>query len=364
MSAYILRRLLLVIPTLLGIMIINFVLIQFVPGGPVEQIIAEMQGYGDATDAITGNTSDTEALGDQSADSKYIGARGLRPEFLAKLEKQFGLDRPPLERFLKMVWDYIRFDFGTSFHTSKSVVEMVVERLPVSITIGLWTTLLSYLVSIPLGIRKAVKDGSNFDAWTSGLLVVAYAIPSFLFAILLIVLFAGGSYWNVFPLRGLTSDSDVWNELSLAGKALDYLWHIALPVFAMMLAGFTTLTMLTKNSFLEEIRKQYVITARAKGLTESRILYGHVFRNAMLIIIAGFPSAFLGIFFGSALLIELVFSIPGLGQLGFEAALQRDYPVMFATLWVFGLVALVMGIVTDVTYVLIDPRIDFESRET
>ena len=361
MAAYIIRRLLLVIPTLLGIMIINFVLTQFVPGGPIEQIIAEMQGGGDVFESISGGRGDTNFDLEGSVDSKYIGARGLPPEFIARLEKQFGFDKPPLERFLLMMWNYIRFDFGDSYFRSIGVLDLVWEKLPVSISLGLWTTLLAYIIAIPLGIRKAVKDGSTFDTWTSGVLIAAYAVPGFLFAVILVVLFAGGSYWQIFPLRGLTSDN--WESLSLFGKAIDYLWHITLPVTAMAISGFTGLALLTKNSFLDEIRKQYVITARAKGLTERRVLYGHVFRNAMLIVIAGFPGLFLSVFFGGSVIIETIFSLDGLGRLGFEATLTRDYPVIFGTLFFFGLIGLVIGIISDLMYVLVDPRIDFETRE-
>jgi microcin C transport system permease protein len=332
--------------------------VQFVPGGPIEQILAQMEGRGDVFESISGGGSEIEQGGGE--ESGYVGARGLPPEFIAQLEKQFGFDKPPLERFLKMMWDYVRFDFGESWFRSETVVNLVLDKLPVSITLGLWTTLLSYLISIPLGIRKAVRDGTPFDTWTSGAIIVGYAIPSFLFAILLIVLFAGGSYWRIFPLRGLTSDD--FESLSLAGKALDYLWHIFLPITAMAISSFATLTLLTKNSFLDEIKKQYVMTARAKGLTERRVLYGHVFRNAMLIVIAGFPGLFIGVLFGGSLLIETLFSLDGLGRLGFEAVVARDYPVVFGTLFAFSLLGLIIGILSDITYVLVDPRIDFESR--
>jgi microcin C transport system permease protein len=361
MGAYILRRLLLVIPTLLGIMIVNFTLVQFVPGGPIEQIIAEMEGRGDVFENIAGGSGDAQMASEaENMDSRYAGARGLPPEFIEQLEREFGFDKPPLERFLNMMWDYMRFDFGESWFRSVSVVDLVLEKMPVSITLGLWSTLIAYLISIPLGIRKAVRDGSPFDTWTSGAIIVGYAIPGFLFAVLLIVLFAGGSYWRIFPLRGLTSSN--WEELSMIGKVLDYFWHITLPVIALTISSFATLTLLTKNSFLDEIKKQYVLTAKAKGLTESRVLYGHVFRNAMLLVISGFPALFIGVFFGGSLIIETLFSLDGLGRLGFEAALQRDYPVIFGTLFAFSLMGLIVGIITDITYVLIDPRIDFESR--
>ena len=360
MGAYILRRLLLIIPTLLGMMIINFTLTQFVPGGPVEQIIAQMQGEGDVFESIAGGASETaENLGN---DSEYVGARGLSPEFIAELEKQFGFDKPPLERFLLMMWNYIRFDFGESYFRSIGVLELVWEKMPVSITLGLWSTIIAYAVSIPLGIRKAVNDGSRFDTWTSALIIVAYAIPGFLFAIMLLVLFAGGSYYSIFPLRGLTSDN--FDSLSTIGKIGDHFWHITLPVLASSISGFATLTLLTKNSFLDEIKKQYVVTAKAKGLAEGRILYGHIFRNAMLIVIAGFPAVFIGVFFGGSLIIETIFSLDGLGRLGFEAAVARDYPVIFGTLFFFGLFGLLMGILSDLMYVFVDPRIDFEVRET
>lgn len=362
MGAYILRRLLLIIPTLLGIMIINFALVQFVPGGPVEQAIANMQGKGDVFDSFAGGGSDAgQAMGAQGAGDRYVGARGLPPEMIEELEKQFGLDKPPLERFVNMMWNYMRFDFGESYFRKIDVTALVLEKMPVSISLGLWSTLIAYLISIPLGVAKAVRDGSAFDTWTSGIIIVAYAIPAFLFAIMLLVLFAGGSYWKVFPLRGLTSDD--FETLSLVGKALDYLWHIALPVLASTIAAFATLTLLTKNSFLDEVKKQYVMTARAKGLSEGQVLYGHVFRNAMLIVIAGFPTVFIGIFFGGSVLIETIFSLDGLGRLGFEAAVGRDYPVMFGTLFLFGLIGLLVNIFSDLMYVLVDPRIDFEKRE-
>ncbi|GAB4383040.1 microcin C ABC transporter permease YejB [Albidovulum sp.] len=364
MGAYILRRLLLVIPTLIGIMVVNFVLVQFVPGGPVEQVLAKIEGEGDVLRGIAGGgdvrTSDQLAGGSGGGDERYVGARGLPKEFIAELERQFGFDKPPLERFLDMMWNYLRFDFGESYFRSISVVDLVIEKMPVSISLGLWSTLLAYLVSIPLGIRKAVRDGTPFDTWTSGAVIVGYAIPGFLFAIMLLVLFAGGSYWRIFPLRGLVSDN--WEELSLIGKVTDYFWHITLPVIASTISGFATLTLLTKNSFLDEINKQYVLTARAKGLTERRVLYGHVFRNAMLIVIAGFPALFLAVLFGGGLLIEIIFSLDGLGRMGYEAALQRDYPIVFGTLYAFGLMGLVVGIVSDLMYVVVDPRIDFEKR--
>lgn len=362
MGAYIIRRLLLIIPTLLGIMLVNFALVQFVPGGPVEQAIARLQGGGDVFEGFAGAGDDAGgATGLETNESEYIGARGLPPEFIAELEREFGFDKPPVERFLNMIWNYMRFDFGESYFRSVSVIDLIKEKLPVSITLGLWSTLIAYLVSIPLGIRKAVKDGTKFDTWTSGLIIAGYAIPNFLFAIMLLVLFAGGSYWQIFPLRGLVSDN--FDDLSALGKVLDYFWHITLPVLAGTIGAFATLTLLTKNSFLDEIKKLYVMTARAKGLSEKRVLYGHVFRNAMLIVIAGFPAVFIGVFFGGSLIIETIFSLDGLGRLGFEAAVARDYPIVFGTLFIFGLIGLLVGIISDLMYVLVDPRIDFERRE-
>ncbi|MFT4707861.1 MAG: microcin C transport system permease protein [Ascidiaceihabitans sp.] len=362
MSAYIFRRLLLIIPTLLGILLVNFAMVQFVPGGPVEQAIARAQGQGDVLSGFTGGSNDAgvDELSTGS-DSQYIGARGLPPEFIKELEKEFGFDKPPLQRFVNMVWNYIRFDFGESYFRSISVIDLVKEKLPVSITLGLWSTLIAYAISIPLGIRKAVHDGSRFDTWTSAFIIAAYAIPSFLFAIMLLVLFAGGSYFQWFPLRGLTSDN--FDDLTAIGKVLDYFWHIALPVLAGTIGGFATLTLLTKNSFLDEIKKLYVVTAKAKGLNERQVLYGHVFRNAMLIVIAGFPSLFISVFFGGSLIIETIFSLDGLGRLGFEAAVARDYPIVFGTLYIFGLMGLLVAILSDLMYVLVDPRIDFEKRE-
>ncbi|MBO9397742.1 MULTISPECIES: microcin C ABC transporter permease YejB [unclassified Shimia] len=361
MGAYILRRLLLIIPTLLGIMIINFSLVQFVPGGPVEQVIARMQGEGDVFSGFAGGNEDVGGEETFGSDSEYLGARGLPKEFIEELEREFGFDKPPLERFLNMMGNYLTLDFGESYFRKITVIDLVLEKMPVSITLGLWSTLIAYLVSIPLGIRKAVKDGTAFDTWTSGAIIIAYAIPGFLFAIMLLVLFAGGSYFKIFPLRGLTSDN--FQDLTTMGKILDYAWHITLPVIASTISAFATLTLLTKNSFLDEIKKHYVMTARAKGLTERRVLYGHVFRNAMLIVIAGFPAVFIGVFFGGSVLIETIFSLDGLGRLGFEAAVARDYPVIFGTLFVFGLIGLVVGILSDLMYVLVDPRIDFEKRE-
>ena len=316
MINYILRRLLLIIPTLFGIMLLNFALTQFVPGGPIEQIIARMEGGGDVFEAFSGSGSELqqETDGAASAESGYLGARGLPEDFIEELEKEFGFDKPAWQRFVTMMWNYARLDFGESYFRSIGVMELVAEKLPVSITLGLWSTLIAYFISIPLGIKKAVKDGSTFDSWTSGLIIVGYAIPGFLFAIALLVLFAGGSYWQIFPLRGLTSDN--WEDLSLIGKVADYFWHITLPVLASTISAFATLTLLTKNSFLDEIKKQYVVTARAKGLPERRVLYGHVFRNAMLIVIAGFPAVFVSVFFGGSLIIETIFSLDGLHSRG------------------------------------------------
>ncbi|WP_390912087.1 microcin C ABC transporter permease YejB [Pseudosulfitobacter sp. SM2401] len=362
MGAYIFRRLLLVIPTLIGILLVNFALIQFVPGGPVEQAIARAQGGGDVMAGFAGGGNDS-AIDDlnTASDSTYIGARGLPPEFIAELEAQFGFDKPPVTRFLNMLWNYARFDFGESYFRSANVVELIKEKLPVSITLGLWSTLIAYLISIPLGIRKAVHDGSRFDTWTSGFIIAAYAIPSFLFAIMLLVLFAGGSYFQWFPLRGLTSDN--FEQLSMLGKMRDYFWHIALPVLATTIGSFATLTLLTKNSFLDEIKKLYVVTARAKGLSERQVLYGHVFRNAMLIVIASFPGVFISVFIAGSVIIETIFSLDGLGRLMFEATVARDYPIVFGSLFIFSLIGLLVSIISDLMYVLVDPRIDFERRE-
>lgn len=356
MSRYILRRLLLMIPTLIGIMLLNFVIVQAAPGGPIDQMLARFEG----ADAMASTRLD--AGGEVMVRDESRGARGIDPRFIEQLEEQFGFDQPAHVRFLGMMRDYATFDFGNSFFRDRPVVELMIERLPVSISLGLWTTLLVYLISIPLGIRKALHHGSRFDVWTSGLVIVGYAIPGFLFAILLIVLFAGGSYWDLFPLRGLTSPD--FHELSTWGKVKDYLWHITLPVVALTIGSFATLTMLTKNSFLDEVHKQYVLTARAKGASDGGVLYGHVFRNAMLIIIAGLPGALIAIFFTGSLLIEVIFSLEGLGLLGFEAVMQRDYPVIFGTLYLYTLIGLLLKLVSDLTYVWVDPRIDFETRES
>ncbi|WP_439273078.1 microcin C ABC transporter permease YejB [Pseudochrobactrum sp. HB0163] len=363
MGAYILRRLALMIPTIFGIMAISFAVIQFAPGGPVERVIAQLQGQGgDAMDRLSGGGADAGNISmDSGGSSKYRGAQGLDPEFIASLEKQFGFDKPPLERFGLMLWNYARFDFGRSYFRDIDVLDLIKEKLPVSISLGLWLTLISYMISIPLGIAKAVRDGSRFDVWTSAVIIIGYAIPSFLFAIMLIVLFAGGSFFDWFPLRGLTSPD--FAQLSLWGKITDYIWHMTLPVLALVLSAFATTTLLTKNSFLEEIRKQYVTTARAKGLTERQVLYGHVFRNAMLIVIAGFPGAFISAFFTGSLLIETIFSLDGLGLLGYQSVLNRDYPVVFANLFIFSLLGLLVSLLSDLTYTWIDPRIDFERRD-
>ena len=359
MAAYIFRRLLLIIPTLFGIMLINFAIIQFVPGGPVEQAIAKLENLGAGFDALGGSAGDTGvAITDEN--SGYKGRVGLSEDFIKDLEKQYGFDKPVTERFWIMMKSYLVFDFGESYFRSISVVDLIIEKLPVSITIGLWATLITYIVSIPLGIRKAVKDGSPFDTWSTTILIVTSSIPTFLIAVVLVVLFAGGSFWQWFPLRGLTSSN--FAELSLLGKIKDYFWHITLPVLAMSIGSFTTLALLTKNSFLDEIKKQYVTTARAKGCTERRVLYGHVFRNSMLIVVAGFPSLFVGLFFAGSLIIETIFSLDGLGRMGFEAVVARDYPIIFGTMYFGGLVGLLVKILSDITYTWIDPRIDFESR--
>ena len=356
MLAYIFRRLLLIIPTLFGILLINFLIIQAAPGGPVEQMIAKLEGFDGATSRIAGGGAEVSVAG-----SNYRGAQGLDPELVSEIERMYGFDKPAPERFWIMLVNYLHLDFGESFFRDAKVTDLIIEKMPVSISLGLWSTLIMYLVSIPLGIAKATRHGSNFDIWTSSAIIVGYAIPAFLFAILLIVVFAGGSYLDWFPLRGLTSND--FDELSTGGKILDYLWHLVLPVTALVIGNFATLTLLTKNSFLDEINKQYVVTARAKGLSEKRVLYGHVFRNAMLIIIAGFPSAFIGIFFTGSLLIEVIFSLDGLGLLSFESALNRDYPVVFGSLFIFTLLGLLVKLIGDLTYTLVDPRIDFASRE-
>jgi microcin C transport system permease protein len=383
MTAYLIRRLLLMIPTLFGIMLVSFIVVQFAPGGPVERVLAQLSGADTSgTNRISGGGNDLGSRGGQAqpgagvdvGNSKYRGAQGLPKEFIESLEKQFGFDKPAYERFFLMLWNYARFDFGKSYFRDTTVLQLIKEKLPVSISLGIWLTLLTYLISIPLGIRKAVRDGSQFDVWTSGAIIIGYAIPGFLFAILLIVLFAGGSFYNWFPLRGLLSDGvNAWACAPLSAQfnfvycartvVPDYFWHLVLPIVSMGLAAFATMTLLTKNSFLDEIRKQYVLTARAKGCHERQVLYGHVFRNAMLIVIAGFPGAFVHAFFAGSLLIETIFSLDGLGLLGFESVLNRDYAVVFATLYIFSLVGLVVNLIADLTYTLVDPRIDFETRE-
>jgi microcin C transport system permease protein len=359
MSGYILRRLLLVLPTLVGIITLNFFIVQLAPGGPVDQTIARLTSQDVSTTTRIGVSS--SAPMETSAQSQYVGARGLDPELIEAIEKQYGFDRPIHERYLKMLWDYLRLDFGNSYYQNRPVIELILERLPVSISLGLWPLLIIYLTSIPLGVAKAVRDGTPFDAWTSGLIFIGYSIPSFLFAIILLVLFSGGAYYDWFPLKGLTSRD--FDSLSPIGQIIDYFWHMALPVTAIAIGGFATLTMLTKNSFLDEVSKHYVMTARAKGLTEVKVLYGHVFRNAMLIVIAGFPAALIGILFTSTLLIEVIFSLRGLGLLGFEATLTRDYPIVFGTVFCFTFISLVLTLIGDITYTLVDPRIDFESRD-
>jgi len=364
MINYILRRLLLMIPTLLGILLISFVIIQFVPGGPVERMIAELQGHDAGATARFGGTAGGDfAAGTNSStgqQSNYRGAQGLDPEFIKELEKMYGFDKPAHERFLIMLGNYVRFDLGTSYYRDISVIDLVLEKMPVSVSLGLWSTIIIYMISIPLGIRKAVKDGQAFDIWSSAVIFIGYAIPSFLFAILLIILFAGGRYFDLFPLRGIVSDD--WASFPWWKQATDYIWHMTLPTIALVISGFAGLTMLTKNSFLDEINKQYVLTARAKGLTEKRVLYGHVFRNAMLIVIAGFPAAFMSIFFTGSLLIEVIFSLDGLGLLGYESIINRDYPVVLGTLYIYALIGLIVTLLRDIIYVMVDPRIDFEAR--
>ena len=365
MTAYIIRRFLLMVPTLLGIMLINFVIVQFAPGGPIEQLLANMAGTAVSATARVSGEGGAETAGNKvdresNFASRYRGSRGVDPELIAELERLYGFDKPAHQRFIQMMKSYLVFDFGDSYFRDRSVVDLVIDKLPVSISLGLWTTLLMYMISIPLGIRKAVKDGTPFDMWTSALIIIGYSIPSFLFAVLLVVVFAGGSYFDLFPLRGLVSPD--WQQLGWGARIVDYFWHITLPILAITIGAFATLTMLTKNSFLDEINKHYVTTARAKGASENRVLYGHVFRNAMLIVVAGFPSAFVGILFTGSFLIEIIFSLDGLGLLGFEAVINRDYPVIFGTLYFLTLLGLVMQLLGDVLYTIIDPRIDFETR--
>lgn len=361
MGAYLIRRLLLIIPTLWAIITLNFFIVQIAPGGPVEQALANVQfGHNSGLPGSGSAENSRAALNASPGDNQYRGSRGLDPEIVAEITKRYGFDKPLHERYFKLLWDYVRFDFGDSLFRSASVIQMIKESLPVSVSLGLWSTLIIYLVSIPLGIKKAVRNGSAFDIWSSTLIIIGYAIPAFLFGIMLIVLFAGGSYLDWFPLRGLTSPQ--FDTLPWYGKITDYFWHITLPVLATVIGGFATLTMLTKNSFLDEVRKQYVVTARAKGLDENKILYRHVFRNAMLLVIAGFPATFISMFFTGSLLIEVMFSLNGLGLLGYDATIQRDYPVMFGTLYIFTLIGLLLNILSDITYTLVDPRIDFEGR--
>jgi microcin C transport system permease protein len=352
------------IPTLFGILLLNFIIVQFAPGGPVERAIAQASGLGsDVTSRVSGSAGEgSQTASVTETSSRYQGGQGLDPAFVAELEKQFGFDKPAHVRFFSMIGNYLRLDFGDSFFRGARVIDLIKDKLPVSLSLGLWTTLIVYLISIPLGIRKAVHDGSRFDIWTSGVIVVGYAVPGFLFAVLLVVFFAGGSYLQIFPLRGLVSDD--WETLNWGARILDYLWHITLPVIAMAIGGFASLTMLTKNAFLDEMRKLYVMTARAKGLKERHVLYGHVFRNAILVVVAGFPAAFISILFAGSLLIEVIFSLDGLGLLGFESVLNRDYPVVFGSLFIFTLLGLVLNLVNDIIYTVIDPRIDFETRET
>jgi len=367
MLAYIVRRLLLMIPTLLGIMVLNFAVIQVAPGGPVEQLIAEIEGRSvSATARISGQGGETAGSQSQQqasgtgGSSRYRGGRGIPPEIIAEIEKQFGFDKPAYERFYLMMRSYLLFDFGKSFNHDRPVVDLVLEKMPVSISIGLWTTLIGYLVSIPLGVAKAVRDGGRFDVWTTAAITAGSAIPSFLLAILMIVLFAGGRYFDWFPLRGLVSNN--WSDMPWPEKILDYFWHLTLPLIAMIIGSFTAMTLLVKNSFLDEINKLYVTTARSKGLTDRQVLYGHVFRNALLIVIAGFPGAIISIFFGSAFLIETIFSLDGLGLLGYDATINRDYPLIFGTLYFFTLIGLFTNLIGDLTYTVVDPRIDFEKR--
>ncbi|MHA1540209.1 MAG: microcin C ABC transporter permease YejB [Alphaproteobacteria bacterium] len=364
MIRYLTKRLFLIFPTLLGIMLINFAIVQAAPGGPVEQMVAQISGNAVSATARISNTDTAEVSSTSSTEtaSHYKGREGLDPALIKKIEKMYGFDKPAHVRFFDMLKNYLQFDFGESFFKGKRVVQLIKEKIPVSISLGIWTTLLIYLISIPLGIKKATRDGSKFDLWTSTVIIIGYAIPGFLFAILLIVLFAGGQFFDLFPLKGLVSNN--WHELSLPMKVIDYLWHMILPVTAMVIGGFAGLTMLTKNLFIEELGKQYVLTARAKGVSEKRVLYGHVFRNAMLIVVAGFPSAFIGIFFTGSVLIEVIFSLDGLGLLGFEAAMNRDYPIVFASLYIFTLLGLLMNIIGDLMYTFIDPRIDFEAQQS
>jgi microcin C transport system permease protein len=362
-AAYVLHRLLLMIPTLLGVVTLSFVIVQFVPGGPVDRAIAQLQGHSAGTTAALpgGAGGDIAPQGAAGAEGAYRGARGLDPAFIKELEALYGFDKPPLERYLAMLWNYARFDLGESYYKKQSVASLVVEKLPVSITLGLWTTLLVYLIAVPLGIAKAVRNGTPFDFWTSLAVFVGYAVPAFLFAIVLMVLFAGGRYFDLFPLRGIVSDG--WRDMGPVELALDYLWHITLPVAALVSGGFAALTILTKNAFLDELGKPYVLTARAKGVGRGGVLWGHVFRNAMLIVIAGFPAAFIASFFTGSLLVEYIFSLDGLGLLAYEAAIGRDYPVVLGVVYIYALIAVGTKLLTDLCYVAVDPRIHF-GRQT
>lgn len=360
MAAYLIRRLILMVPTLFGILLVSFVVIQLAPGGPVERMIARLSGFDSAATGTIGGgeTGFAEEVGDDAL--KYRGGQGLDPDFVAELERQYGFDKPAPVRFFLMVRDFAHFDFGRSYFRDIEVIDLIAEKLPVSISLGLWTTLIAYLISIPLGIRKAVQDGSSFDVWTSGVIILGYAIPGFLFAVVLIVFFAGGTFLDLFPLRGLTSEN--WSDFGLFHKVADYFWHLVLPLSALVISAFATTTLLTKNAFLDEIGKQYVVTARSKGIGEARVLYGHVFRNAMLVVIAGLPGAFMAAFFTGSLLIETIFSLDGLGLLSFESIVNRDYPVVFGSLFIFSLLGMVITLLADLAYMWVDPRIDFERR--
>lgn len=348
------------VPTLLGVLAVSFIIIQFAPGGPVERMIAKISGFDQsATQTISGNDESAQNQ-NFDASSEYRGARGIDPKYIKQLEEEYGFDKPAHERFVLMVWNFARFDFGESFYADRPVVEIIKEKLPVSISLGLWSTLIAYLISIPLGIAKAVRDGTRFDTWTSVLVIVGYAVPGFLFAVLLIILFASGTYFDWFPLKGLTSEG--WEEFSLFHKIIDYFWHLVLPLAALVISAFATTTLLTKNAFMDEIGRQYVVTARAKGLSEKQVLYGHVFRNAMLVLLAGFPAAFMAAFFTGSILIETIFSLDGLGLLSFNAIVDRDYPIVFANLFIFSLIAMVVTLIADLAYMFVDPRIDFEGR--
>ncbi|AVX22727.1 Nickel/dipeptide/oligopeptide ABC-type transport system, permease protein [Pseudomonas syringae pv. atrofaciens] len=351
MLGYILRRLLLLIPTLLCILLVNFFIVQAAPGGPVEQAIARLQGIGGAT---------VGAGASESAGGHSKASRGLDPALIKQIERQYGFDKPMHERLWLMLKNYAQLDFGSSFFRGATVTDLILQKMPVSISLGLWATLLTYLVSIPLGIRKAVKHGSQFDIWSSTAIIIGYAMPAFLFAMLLVVVFCGGTSLNWFPVRGLVSDN--FEQLTTIGKIADYFWHLALPVSALVIGGFATLTLLTKHSFLNEITRQYVITARAKGMSERRVLYGHVFRNAMLLVVSGIPQAFISVFFAGSLLIEVIFSLDGLGRMSYEAAVSRDYPVVFGSLFIFTVFGLLIKLIGDICYTLVDPRIDFSAR--